>query len=571
MNPCTAAVLTLVFATSLFAQTDSATPEPVRKLRLITEAQTQGYLAKFDTGGTTTTNSVLYELNGRIGLGTTNPLAALQIYGDATSDVTLSLGVDPTGATGPAMNLGYGGSTFGRGNGFLNVRPDAAATAANANNPSLRFMTSNTERMILTNTGRVGIGTPSSGPTQRLHLFSSENESTVLLVENADANGTAAAAALRTSSAVAATSYVSHGNRAGTISRFGMTLDGWNEIVSFIGNGQILGTSNDRPVVFGTNNAERLRIHSNGKISIGTTAATDARLYLQHIATIAATGAQSDTGMHVVEGNAVPAGMTNSGGVIGGRMDAWNYGPGVMAFATGGYFRAGSVAGPTPGPVTYALALQAEVRADGGPVTNGYGLYVQDIHATNDYGIYQYAANDSNYFAGNVVIGTVPNQAVTMLEVKGNAHFSGVVTGTNIRAQYQDVAEWVPATTDLAPGTVVILNRERNNEVMASRTSYDTTVAGVVSAQPGLSLGIEGEGKEQIATTGRVKVFVDARVNPVRVGDLLVTSDVPGTAMRSEPMDINGRQFHQPGTIIGKALEPLAGQVGEILVLLSMQ
>jgi hypothetical protein len=44
-----------------------------------------------------------------------------------------------------------------------------------------------------------------------------------------------------------------------------------------------------------------------------------------------------------------------------------------------------------------------------------------------------------------------------------------------------------------------------------------------------------------------------------------------GTAMKSEPMAINGRSFHQPGTIIGKALEPLEGGIGEILVLLSMQ
>jgi hypothetical protein len=145
------------------------------------------------------------------------------------------------------------------------------------------------------------------------------------------------------------------------------------------------------------------------------------------------------------------------------------------------------------------------------------------------------------------------------------------VTGTNIKAHYQDVAEWVPSTTDLEPGTVVILNRGRRNEVMASATPYDTTVAGVVSAQPGISLGIEGEGKEQIATTGRVKVRVDARNRPILVGDLLVTSELPGTAMRSEPMSISGRSFHQPGTIIGKALEPLEGGVGEILVLLSMQ
>lgn len=106
---------------------------------------------------------------------------------------------------------------------------------------------------------------------------------------------------------------------------------------------------------------------------------------------------------------------------------------------------------------------------------------------------------------------------------------------------------------------------------MASAEPYDTTVAGVISEQPGLLLGIEGAGMEQVATTGRVKVRVDATGAPIRVGDLLVTSGTRGTAMRSEPMMVNGRKFHQPGTIIGKALQALSSGEGEILVLLSMQ
>ena len=63
---------------------------------------------------------------------------------------------------------------------------------------------------------------------------------------------------------------------------------------------------------------------------------------------------------------------------------------------------------------------------------------------------------------------------------------------------------------------------------------------------------------------------VDAR-SPIRIGDLVVTSDVEGVAMRSEPVSIGGRQFHAPGTIIGKALEPLEKGTGEILILLSLQ
>ena len=118
---------------------------------------------------------------------------------------------------------------------------------------------------------------------------------------------------------------------------------------------------------------------------------------------------------------------------------------------------------------------------------------------------------------------------------------------------------------------MVVLNPNTNDAVIPSGREYYSTVAGVVSAQPGLTLGIHAEGKEAIATTGRVKVRVDARKSPIKIGDLLVTSDVAGTAMRSEPIEIRGRRFHQPGTIIGKALEPLEGGISEIMVLLSLQ
>jgi hypothetical protein len=74
-----------------------------------------------------------------------------------------------------------------------------------------------------------------------------------------------------------------------------------------------------------------------------------------------------------------------------------------------------------------------------------------------------------------------------------------------------------------------------------------------------------------VATTGRVKIKVDATRGPIHIGDLLVTSDVPGMAMKSEPVNIGGVQIHRPGTLIGKALEPLAKGKGEILVLLSLQ
>jgi hypothetical protein len=158
------------------------------------------------------------------------------------------------------------------------------------------------------------------------------------------------------------------------------------------------------------------------------------------------------------------------------------------------------------------------------------------------------------------------------MTINGSAiTFNGNVTGTTIQATYQDLAEWVPAAEPMIVGTVVVVAEDANNTVTASAHAYDTSVAGVVSANPGLLLGVASESKAKIATTGRVRVRVDATKSPIRKGDLLVTSDRPGMAMKSEPLDLGGVKLHRPGTLIGKALEPLAGGEGEILVLLSLQ
>ena len=92
-----------------------------------------------------------------------------------------------------------------------------------------------------------------------------------------------------------------------------------------------------------------------------------------------------------------------------------------------------------------------------------------------------------NANGGNVGIGTT--NPGYKLDVNGTINSSSTITANNIVAKYQDVAEWVPSSEQLSPGTVVVLDSTKSNQVTSSTVSYDTRVAGVVSEQPGIALG----------------------------------------------------------------------------------
>ena len=160
----------------------------------------------------------------------------------------------------------------------------------------------------------------------------------------------------------------------------------------------------------------------------------------------------------------------------------------------------------------------------------------------------------------------------SVLNPASKFHVAGDVrVDGNIGAKYQDVAEWVPAVTKLAPGVLVVIDEAHANRVQASDRAYDLRVAGVISDRPGVLLGEGGDDKVKVAHSGRVKVMVDATFGPVRAGDLLVSSPTPGHAMRSEPVKVGDVIIHRPGTVIGKALESLTEGKGEVLVLLTLQ
>jgi hypothetical protein len=127
-----------------------------------------------------------------------------------------------------------------------------------------------------------------------------------------------------------------------------------------------------------------------------------------------------------------------------------------------------------------------------------------------------------------------------------------------------DLAEEFAALTPIAAGTVVIATGP--DEVTAAVEAADRRVVGVVSGagdfRTALRLGARrGEARIPVALVGRVHCRAVAVDVPIQIGDLLVSSNVEGHAMRA-PDD------PRPGTVLGKALGGLDSGAGLIPVLL---
>lgn len=75
------------------------------------------------------------------------------------------------------------------------------------------------------------------------------------------------------------------------------------------------------------------------------------------------------------------------------------------------------------GTITNAYAGYFQTNLTAGTITNGYGVYIANTDGLVQYGLYQAGADDKNYFAGNVGIGTTT--PTEKLEVSGNIKLKG--------------------------------------------------------------------------------------------------------------------------------------------------
>jgi len=570
---------------------------------------------------------------GNVGIGTTSPTSKLAVTGriqqsgsatDTGYLVTNSGNLANTTALNPGIAF-FGGNgvnaLYGADIGYSSTTSryrtrlfSGNALADVAFGSQLNVQTNPTQSAFLEfltvrgDTGNVGIGTVSPGEklvtignmltgniTSHTQLYSTYDSQANMIFELG--YGTATSNITPLASFVLSKNLTSTNQGLGVISFANSNIANGNEKRVASISAWTDGALNSGALVFGTTATgtlfERMRIASTGKIGVGTTTPTA----LFHIMT-----ASSDSDALRLHRNANTNlwgvsqffSLNNSnnvatdyaqinGWIINNTAGAEN---GALAFYTRGagtvsermrITEAGVVAIGTPTPgTTHRLNVQ------GGTINSSDGLCINGDCRTSwsAVGGSQWTGTSTIYFnTGNVGIGTVaPSEK---LEINGNLKVSGTGTGNitatgtiegnNVKAKYQDVAEWVDSSQELPAGTVVVLDNNKSNHVIASTQAYDSRVAGVISLRPGVALGEEGEGRVLVAATGRVKVKVDASNGPIQIGDLLVTSDKIGVAMKSQPVEIGGVRLHRPGTLIGKALEPLAQGTGEILVLLSLQ
>ena len=147
----------------------------------------------------------------------------------------------------------------------------------------------------------------------------------------------------------------------------------------------------------------------------------------------------------------------------------------------------------------------------------------------------------------------------------------GDVSSLTIRGGADLAEPFAMSHAGVEPGSVVVIDEENPGKLKASTRPYDKRVAGIVSGangiRPGISMIQEDklEAGENVALSGRVYVKADTSAGPIKPGDLLTTSAMPGHAMKAADHD------KAQGAILGKAMTRLDDGDGMVLVLVTLQ
>jgi hypothetical protein len=171
--------------------------------------------------------------------------------------------------------------------------------------------------------------------------------------------------------------------------------------------------------------------------------------------------------------------------------------------------------------------------------------------------------------SGNLAVFQSAGANIARINKAGRGFFNGGTqnSGADIAESF-DVTEHI---SSYEPGDILIISVDKDRAVEKSNKPYSNLVAGVYATKPGVLLTEEDidadlSGQVPMGVIGVIPTKVCLEGGVISRGDLLVTSSIPGVAMKADPDKV------KVGQVLGKALEAYGAQnVGKIKVLVSVK
>ena len=332
----------------------------------------EGYIWNYENNalrfGTNNTEKMTILNDGKIGIGTNNPLSLLHLHNSSQAGELKILFTDAsTGFTGSD-----GFAIYKSGNDEGNIW--------NYENNAIRFGTSNYERMCILGDGNIGIGT--NAPNSLLHIHNNISSSAEIKISMTDAS-----------------------------TGIG-TTDGFAIFKSSSQDGYIWNYENNA-IRFGGSSSEYMCILNDGKIGIGTNNPSS----LLHLHNSSQAGelkilfTDASTGFTGSDGFAIYKSGNDEGNI-------WNYENNAIRFGTSNYERMcilgdGNIGIGTnaPNSLLHLHKVSGDVKITMTDASTGVGM-------TNGFSIYKATNNDGyvwNYSTNPIRIGIGNTERITIL------------------------------------------------------------------------------------------------------------------------------------------------------------
>lgn len=205
-----------------------------------------------------------------------------------------------------------------------------------------------------------------------------------------------------------------------------------------------------------------------------------------------------------------------------------------------------------------------------GESTNGTGAYAMTFRGDNNYGLYTPDnLYSNNYNLAGAIMHVVQNGGDEPLEPGDVVVFSGMAAP--LEAGGPPVVQVARVTAANSTAVAGVVSSRFNIEVVTGEPEYmdgrgskaglEVTPAGPVAPGEYLLLVVQGP----------AQVRASAVAGAIQPGDLLSSAGEAGCAARAAEVAIEGVKTAMPGTVLGKALEPLDRGQELIYVFVTLQ